>query len=503
MSTKIVARDLRIYRPYRHTSDVDFFYARLADNIMKLFDKYIIDNEVSTRDDLKDIAIAMSLYLEDIVSGLGIWQTFTEECKARYGVWLPFYDTNDSNYFHDEINEADLCFLLWHRLQSLTDMCKTIISPNSDSIRVMVRHIMPLLDAAWEEAPVNSDMQKWMKSLTFSADNFNFFRDVMMWFHYGCYLFHENQLLIKRQHKLIMNDPKLFAGHKEDMTLHFEMLNVFVDRTQLLAFTTPQWAARILRRHTDVTLINGVESRPMNCYKFLGHTDGHYTLQSLRRDKTEYVMPEQAVDTTIFDLRFHEGDYVTCHIVRYGGQWWLNGAINVVDEKTRDNNIAIEQRKDEQEESLPPLMEKFLNATGGEPVYFGKNRETTTRFMIDKLGYPDTPDAGLPPFDDSLGVVLFCTKQNGIGILHAGCKSLCSPHNEHYDKSNAADDAVQLMLNPAVLPYSVSCALRDAGMLPDAHLYTPQGDSAGDDFLQANAEFLTDYFHHRYRDADL
>lgn len=49
----------------------------------------------------------IAAYLEDQISELGLWQSFTAEHKRLYGKYLPFYPTN-SNYVADEINEEDI-----------------------------------------------------------------------------------------------------------------------------------------------------------------------------------------------------------------------------------------------------------------------------------------------------------------------------------------------------------------------------------------------------------
>lgn len=57
------------------------------------------------------LSVFLTSYLEDLVSGLGIWNAFIKENKKRTGRELPFVDLEE--YYTEEINPQDVAFLLW------------------------------------------------------------------------------------------------------------------------------------------------------------------------------------------------------------------------------------------------------------------------------------------------------------------------------------------------------------------------------------------------------
>lgn len=54
----------------------------------------------------------LTSYLEDLVSGSELWNSFVRKHTKLYDKPLPFYVTED--YAEEEINNEDICFLIWY-----------------------------------------------------------------------------------------------------------------------------------------------------------------------------------------------------------------------------------------------------------------------------------------------------------------------------------------------------------------------------------------------------
>lgn len=103
----------------------------------------------------------MTAWFEDVISQIGIWTTFTAECKKRYGNWLPFYPLNEE-YYPDEINPEDIQFLLWHHIQTCCRGEGRVINPENPAITIIANEIYCLLDKIYETAPENERLWQFM-----------------------------------------------------------------------------------------------------------------------------------------------------------------------------------------------------------------------------------------------------------------------------------------------------------------------------------------------------
>lgn len=103
---------------------------------------------------LAEAALKTSLYFQDTIAQTGGWKAFTGKCNALYEKPLPFYDCTD--YVDDEINLADVCFLLWTCLsrpeENNTPFC--FHNPHDEALLALARHLYGQMDRLFEEAPI-------------------------------------------------------------------------------------------------------------------------------------------------------------------------------------------------------------------------------------------------------------------------------------------------------------------------------------------------------------
>mgnify|MGYP000222972977 FL=1 len=105
---QIYTNDWLKIHPYTAVQPSDSYFVNLSN---KLYGACTL----TTLPDIfrKKLSMYIAAYLEDQISELGLWQSFTAEHKRLYGRYLPFYPTN-SNYVADEINEEDIRFIIWN-----------------------------------------------------------------------------------------------------------------------------------------------------------------------------------------------------------------------------------------------------------------------------------------------------------------------------------------------------------------------------------------------------
>jgi len=112
LSNPVIMDDWLKYHPYTQHSQVDFYYLRMCNKLLKesIDEPLLRETKWSG---FKDLICMLLCWFEDVISETNIWRSFTAEHKRLYGKFLPFYDTA-VDYYDDEINLQDVRFLVWH-----------------------------------------------------------------------------------------------------------------------------------------------------------------------------------------------------------------------------------------------------------------------------------------------------------------------------------------------------------------------------------------------------
>lgn len=141
---------LRLH-PYSATLPTDSYFVSLARELYKAYPASHIPEHIRVK-----LCLYVAAYLEDQISGLGLWQSFTAEHKRLYGTCLPFYQTG-RDYLPDEVNREDICFIVWNTWQKVPGR-HPYINPLHPDIERCAEIFYNLLSQAYEEAPENNEL---------------------------------------------------------------------------------------------------------------------------------------------------------------------------------------------------------------------------------------------------------------------------------------------------------------------------------------------------------
>ena len=204
--------------PYEKADETDLYYTELANEIYHALDEACYTHNFKNMDDAKQLALSIAGYFEDVISGTGIWKTFTEECKQRYGTYIPFYEKesefikstlneDDPAYDPEEINIADVKFLLGTITSRAVSYRKLFLS-SSEPWELAAKLAYNILDREYETAPENERLLTYLSEMPEIEGNAETTeedieknkeldeihrRDTLAWFHYGCYFNVGNQ----------------------------------------------------------------------------------------------------------------------------------------------------------------------------------------------------------------------------------------------------------------------------------------------------------------------
>lgn len=242
-NTKIYPKDWLQLHPYKQAGPTDLYYTRMANQILEMMEHTGLANSFDKEDAIQT-SMRMAAYFEDVISGLNIWRAFITEYKKRTGNYVPFY-TVDDHYYDDEANFEDVRFLLWHFLQQYHGLKKgTFVNPDNPTTEETARLIYQLFAREWTTAPENTKMQLLFAPET-SYETPDQYLPLLHWFHYDSYLFTDTKFNLSETLKEFWSQhPDNRTNSEALMTIHNSMAHI--DRTCLLAYTSPKWLSLIL-----------------------------------------------------------------------------------------------------------------------------------------------------------------------------------------------------------------------------------------------------------------
>ena len=138
----------------------DAWYLNFAQNLVdKLQDSPLLAD--FTAEDYKDLALLFAVYLEDSISENGGWCRFRNRMKELYGKPLPFYTVQGDDYLEDEINLADIQFVIWSFMaipQERIGDDYILFDPFDKQLLELAKQVYNWLDEVFEDAPVTEGM---------------------------------------------------------------------------------------------------------------------------------------------------------------------------------------------------------------------------------------------------------------------------------------------------------------------------------------------------------
>ncbi len=268
MKKVIFTQEWMALHPYEKPDAVDQYYTELANEIYHALDEACFTHQFKNVEDAKQLALSITAYFEDIIAGTCIWKTFTAECKERYGSYIPFYE-NEKEYFQnainddipeydpDEINFADIKFICWHHYQQ-NSYIQEVVPFLFSTMELAAKLAYKVLDREYETAPENERLYAFLcEKPTFEipiqeGENENkptekdfrevYRRDVLAWFHYGCYFNVGNQKRLQFTLQQMANSPQ---GLTEPLAYSIQMDMTIRGRNNLLALTSAEWLGKI------------------------------------------------------------------------------------------------------------------------------------------------------------------------------------------------------------------------------------------------------------------
>lgn len=511
MKKIIFTQEWIMMHPYTKPSDVDIYYTNLANKIYHALDSACLVHQFHDPQDAKQVALCIAAYFEDVISGTHIWKTFTTECKARYGVYIPFYlegtavekgfvhegEGDCPQYDQDEINISDIKFLLWHHYQQSL-IGREIVPALFSTLDVAAKMAYDVINAEYETAPENTRLHEFLCTLPTSEDDFFVYRNALEWFHYGCYFNVNNRKRLIAGMQWLANTGQ----YNELSAYNMRVEQMMESRTNLLAMTSMEWLAKINENNPAHKLWTETEYRARRAYS-VEREDEKYIYAKDLYNKESIKISKESTEITDFTPFINGEKIFITNLCRFGSTWWQCGIVQAV-----DNDKEAQKHIREERDILnhkPTLKDyKMLKDSGyGAQFVFADTLAEAKEFLV-SIGYDRIKDVKFPSNIDR-GVIIFGTPYTGLSLSVNIAHCICSPDNPYYDAEKAAENCFDIICGRGnAFPYEIVCQLIAGNLLPDANMFASKYiREIGRSITQENLQFLADYYLCGNRDKDI
>lgn len=484
-------------QPYSKQTNIDQDYIEIANRVLEVLDTktsyfshWKIDFERR-----EDMALALAQWFQDVVSEGGVWTTFTQECKKRYGSYLPFYPIDEEEYYHDEVNLVDVQFLVWHYIQYM-HTAETVINPENFAVMEIAKEIYEIFDSEFENAPINNDWHDALHPKSFDEPLLFSFREYLYKIINCDYLYlNVYESIADYAAKTLSDISKL--GSAQDIIHDYVTSLLFEGEENFIGMSLSEWGKEILRLGNKKTAsrLDTIKTVPVRLYLLSDEDTKYFHLIDYADMKAGDTTITYKVLKDSFGLypsnTYKKGQsLVLCRLTCCDGEWNLNGASFVTSIEEYDKKqIKLRREYTVPNSQARQLYEKFLEITGGKLFVFPKNKKEAIAFYERLTGVKALKQL---PDHASEDIVIFASPICGIGLSSGISRWLKCDDNPRYDKEEAMEKAFSIICLQNI-PYDVASKMYEMGMVDDAALKSTKGYDYARKFLHDNAQFFMDY----------
>lgn len=354
-------------KPYNNQAPTDNYYLKLSNEVKKAMitnKQSLVLQDYLDNDAIDALACFLTSYFEDLISETNIWNTFIRVHKRLYGKQLPFYKT-DKEYYEEEINFPDVCFLMWYFMNTIQQ--DRFIAPYLDFIVETSEQVMEVLDNAWEYAPEN-ELLKTYYSIDESETDFYIARNLIDTVLFKTYLFYPDTLMDLREGELKIEEEAENEEHiisllneNRDQAIH----NAY---TRLLALKGNEWVAEILgAKHRLSKDFLEISKKISGYFFYKGQDEKNVFIEHIASGK-KFNLTKKSFDHS--DSLKEIDTILFIGIVCWRGEWWFSGIYFqtefdpdlVLDEKNSMESRSAVDFLDHQHKDVDDILRKQLNA---------------------------------------------------------------------------------------------------------------------------------------------
>ena len=480
----ITLRDIRKGHPFGVSSPTDADYVRIAKAVFDWLRCTPFCAERS-EEELKRMAIKLTLYFEDMVSEIGLWHSFVQKHQQLYGKPLPFYHV-EKNYTPDEPHIEDIQFLLWD--STLDDeYSDTLVNPENEALAYAARTVYTYFMELFEDTPINDDLYDFFHEAKFT-DNFYEVRQVLKWYFFDCYLtsgrFQESTF-----DEALDDQMDLCRGNRQVAQSAAEASIAFRYQVGPLALKPQEWLAALFNVHghadkaANVATIVAKELEP---YVLERYDRQSVTLRNVDDElMTVRRTPYFNVQTTLLKSPDTEG--CVGSYARYNGEWYLNG-MNTWGDILRLIPEYKKERDIERNANFADIAKDKDSILRSKQLFFFKTNNEYQRFLEEELKMPKGSKAPLPRGVKNIILFIPNLAEGKLCTIMDCAEYICHPDNPMYNREKAKSHFLISDLDHVpgeFIRYAVA-----NNLMHDFALNSNRGYARGRQLAQDNLDFL-------------
>ncbi|HMN24041.1 MAG: DUF3843 family protein [Ignavibacteriaceae bacterium] len=473
MDKRIYIKDWLDIKPYVQQTKTDSYYLRICNDVKRAITsnkQSLVLQKYLGKKNIDHLSCFLTSYLEDLVSGTNIWNTFVKMHKRLYKKQLPFYILDE--YTEEEINQQDVRFLIWYFINTVQE--ENFIAPFNDFIVELSEKVSDVFVKAWVYAPKNEYLKSFYQ-IDEDEKDFYVARNLINTILFNTYLFYPDTLLkLKVLDIETLEDRKsddnimVFLNENRDSTLH----NI---HTRLLSLKGKEWAAEILGNdHLLSKSFFSLTQRIRGFFLYKGQDDYNIFIEHIASGKkfelTKKSFDQSASLSTVDTIIF-------MGIVKWKDEWWFSGVYFqqpfhsdlILDEKNSlESRMAVnflDHHKKEIEDHLNKQLKAFKDFNNGSQIAFLSSEKINDFYR----GYMDF-------FNNSLNL---SAKEIEEAKLRARKDGFFSKEKELKDLSNVSDTGL-VFYNPKT-GVEIALGVNSAFPLPNNPFYN--AEKSDDDIM--------------------
>lgn len=473
-----------------HIADVscpsDTYYAEAAEDLrFSLFP--LIDRERFSTDFVRNLAIALVAYVEDIKSELGAWDAFRNLYKAKYGHWLPFYDTDHDDYFTDDLNVEDVKYIIWQTMCRDRQYAGSTFSPFSEMQEKLGPMILDILVKIFDEAPVATPMRTAIQR-GLRTDDYMGVRKTAYWLSIRCPLLADPGMELEVQEDIDhletyfmeedinVPNPGEFADYvtRAEAAWRQEMGPLGIPAAEMVAQMARDYGYQKTAKNLDSFKKATAETF------FVNRTDRDF----IYADDNAGVDYKIRKDSMMKGTKFHGMTMISSKLVKYGDAWNVNG-ICIPSYETADRPKTMSMLPGHP--AMIKQIEKMIEENDGRQVLYCRDKDAVEKILgVEMQDHPMLSDI-------KENAVVLLSREKGFNILPNLAGAFTDPENPFYDKEKAEQLSLGVLLMCSI-PDDIARHIVNRSLLADAAIYTSQNKQLGHELVQKNLEFLFGFY---------
>lgn len=494
----VTERDWALTHPSQLKCGSDRYYSTLANKIQKDFAQIDFPPNLPP-DVIRETAMTLTAYLEDLISGLGVWKSIKSLYKKQYGDWLPFFDCSHDDYLEDDLNIEDIKFLVWQTWCRCGQRIKSTYSPLSQAVARMAEDAFDILVDHFDEAPRCGRVADRLENIFRKGDLYEL-RTLGVW------LGVDNKLTAVPQMRLSIMENAQSILQKNHLDLTERMAYYYCEASEgwknaisMLGCPTHVLLAQMAEQSGNdksANLLKNLRVLPKDVYSVTNIGDRTLVIENILGKDYILDLTSLAPGSDVTGVRTFVGS-----IVKFGEFWQQNGM--GVFSKEPLKNDGNTRRMEEIPDEIRERLQQIVKGKRGRRVFYCKDTAQMSELIGVLQAIPITTDGedAIEPenfvvmISDSTAPLIF---PDICGIFSDRINPF---YNPRADREWMAEESLRLIMM-GNLPDDVAAYIQEKHILPHAEINAVQGKRVGKSIVQDNLRFLFGFYRVNVPDLD-